>query len=438
MTARCRAVIGVLVLTAAGCGAEAGGPTLGDSAPPSFAASAPDTTGADTVEEPEASAPTAAATVPDMALVAADGRAVVVRGGVASDPLPGLVAADRATLITHTVADGTTTVRWVDLADGTETGSIDITGDLTVVAAGLHGEFVALTGTPQAAPGGTDLAVVSPDGIAFRHDYDAELLPEGFANALTDAGVPFSVFVVEYLGPPSDAPEAPRPYRVRVVDLTTGGLGLPYNLRDKGQVVDQEMLGYGRSHALSRRDGLLFTLYRGIDADDFHNAFVHTLGFGNGVWCLDLPNELALDHLPGAITLTDDDSRLLVASGNGLVTEFRVDDVLDLNREPLAARTVQGWTPSDEISGTAVASAGHLLIVGQGHTVRWLDTTSLTEQSSFETAFDVESVAVDSDGTVTAAGDGFVAQVGRDGQSLGAMALPAGFGPIASVVLLDT
>lgn len=437
MTARYGALIGFLVLATAGCGADAAGTTLGHSAPPSVASSDPEATVNEATVAPKASALTPTAAVPDMALVAADGRAMVVRDGVATEPVDGLIAPDRATLITDTFAAGATTVRWIDLAAATETGSVDIAGDLTVVAADLHGEYVALTGTPLASPGGTDLVVVSPAGVAFRHVYDTELLPEGFANAVTDAGLPFWVFVVEYLGPPSDAPEAPRPYRVRVVDLTTAELGLPFNLRDKGQVVDQEMLGYGRSHALSRRDGLLFTLYRGIGSDDFHNAFVHTLGFGNGVWCLDLPNELALDHLPGAITLTEDESQLLVASGNGLVTEFQIDDVLDPSREPLATRTVQGWTPVDDGSGTALASAGPTLIVGQGTSLRWLDTTSLTEQSFVETTFAIEAVAIDHDGTVTAVGNGVVAQIDRDGTSRASAVLPADFGPVAAVVLLS-
>ena len=107
--------------------------------------------------------------------------------------------------------------------------------------------------------------------------------------------------------------------------------------------------------------------------------------------------------------------------------------MLDPSREPLAARTVQGWVPADNGTGTAVASAGKTLIVGQGNTLRWLDTTSLTEQSAVEMPFEIESVAIDRDGTVTAAGNGFVAQLTGTGESMAAFELPTGFGPIATV-----
>jgi len=53
------------------------------------------------------------------------------------------------------------------------------------------------------------------------------------------------------------------------------------------------------------------------------------------------------------------------------------------------------------------------------------------------TTFDIESVALRDDDTVLAAGDGVVVHVTPTGDRLALAELPVGFGPVASMILLD-
>ena len=447
------AILTLLALTA--CGADAA-PSVAPSTAPVTASTvaAPETT---TVTESSSTetaataattaAPTTVAapapapfgTLPDLAVVSGDGKVAVVRNGLLSDPLVGLIAADGQTLISTTVSADrlSTTVTWSDLSDGATTDSATLDGDLTAVATDPTAKVVALTG---AGPDGTEIVISGRGGELFRQAYNTELLPEGFSNVYTESSeLPIGLFVVEYLDPPPSEPEAPRRYRVRVLDTVTGALALPRNLRDKSQTVDEEMLGFGRTHVLSQTNGLLFTLYRGLDDDEAGYAFVHTLGFVNGVWCLDLPLDLDLGNLPGAVVLDDDERTLYVASANGFITEFVVDDITDLNTpgDPQPHSTESAWRDPSNTAGPALAMSGSTLLVGQGGDLRWINTEALTVTSELSWDMTIEAVGLLPDGTALAAGTRRISAITPSGDLVGELPLPDDFGPVARIALLD-
>lgn len=441
---RTRLLVAALVLSAAGCGADAAG-TAPSSVPPSPA----DATTATTEParpvplETSTTRPPAAelAALADMAVVSRDGQIVVVRHGVMSSPVEGMVAADRQTLISvshHGVGSAvpTTTVAWVRLTDDIEQGRTVLAGELDAIATDPTGRFIALTG--PAPDGGTEVVIAAPHGEVFRRAYAEELLPEGFGNVPDGSlQVPIEMFVVEYLDPPPADASAPRRYRVRVLDTSTGELGLPFNLRNKGQTVDEQMLGFGRTHVLSPSNGLLFTLYRGIDADEANYAFVHTLGFVNGVWCLQLPLDLDLGNLPGAVVLVDGESRLLVASANGYMSEFVIADITASVQEPAPRRTEPVWRGGASAGAPALASSGHGILVGQDEVVRWVDAATLTVVGELRWDMQVEAVALLANDDAIAAGTGRISQISPAGDLLAELPLPGGFGPVATIALLD-
>ena len=386
--------------------------------------------------ETEKKTPSSIQPLPDIAVVSTDGRVTVAHGGAFTAPARGLIAADDRTLISTVVSadHATTTVRWTALADGAVEDEVDLDGDLTAVATGPTAQIVALTG---AAAGGTEIVIAARDGERFRHSYTSELLPEGFSDIFVDSSdVPAGLFVIEYLDPPPAEANAPRRYRVRVVDTTSGDLALPLNLRNKGETVDEEMLGFGRTHVLSPLNGLLFTLYRGLDEDEAGYAFVHTLGFVNGVWCLDLPLDLNLGELPGSVVLADRESNLFVASANGYMTEFVVNDIQNGEDEPHPSRTASVWTAPGNTAGPALASSDAGLLVGQGADLRWIDEASLKVTSTLSWDMSIEAVALLPDGTALAAGTRRVSAITPTGDLVGESYLPEGFGTVARIVVL--
>ena len=375
-----------------------------------------------------------------MAIISANGEVVVVRNGVMSKPVDGLVTADSTTLISTTRPSSglrkpsTTTVSWIDLAKGSTRASADLGGSLTAVATDQRGTTVVLTGTDSGSRG-TEMVIAMPTGEVFRRSYTTELLPEGFTDIFAEGkDYPSGLFVVEYLDPPPVTPGAPRRYHVRVLDTTSGELGLPLNLRDKSQTVDEQMLGFGRSHLLSPKNGLLFTLYRGIDDDEAGYGFVHTLGFVNGVWCLQLPDSLQLATLPGALALVDDESKLVVASSNGFVSEFLINDITDPSAEPAPRRTVQAWRSTSE-SGPALDSGGGVILAGQDGVVRWIDAASLTTTASRNWDMQIEAVALAANGDAVIAGSRRISEITPNGD-LVAEIYPS-IRPFARIVLLD-
>ena len=390
--------------------------------------------------EPDNSTVAPSDVMPNVALVSATGQVITIRDGDVSEPVAGLVAADGESMIRTNPAGDDTTVGWVGLSDGLVTDAITVAGSMRAVALDVSGEFVALVSLDPPSPNGTEIVVVDASGERFRRSYDSELLPEGFANFFVEGGLPGGLFVQEFLDPPDADPDAPRWYQVRVLDLATGDLALPLNLRDKGQVVDEQMLGFSRTHLESAANGLLFTLYRGIADDASDYAFVHTLGFVNGVWCLELPRELSLEWELGGLGLLDDERMLLVASANGYVTEFLISDITDFadpDSVPTARRTVRAWTPESGAGGPAVATSDGVIVVGQGQTLRWLDPDTLTETSSLPVDTQIESLAIADDGSVLVVGLGRLHRIQPKGGAVVASAtLPAGFDATARIVEL--
>ena len=346
--------------------------------------------------------------------------------------LTGIVAADDQTVISTTTAYGSTTLSWIDLDDGTTTTSVNLAGNLQAMATDTTGKIVGLV-SRDAAVGTSEIVIASSAGERFRKSYATELQPEGFSNAY-DGELPTGLFVIEFLDPRTPDASAPRRYRVRVLTPIDGELALPWNLREKGQFVDEEMLGFSRSHVISPANGLLFTLYRGVEADESNYAFVHTLGFVNGVWCLDLPSELALERLPGAVILVDGEQKLLVVSSNGFVAEFVIDDITNPEHLPVPRRTQVAWSTDSTSSAPALAQDHGQVLVGQGNSLRWIDAASLTGNVTQTVDIDIEAVALLADGDALAVGGGRVARIAAAGQVGDTAQLPADLGPISRVL----
>lgn len=290
-----------------------------------------------------------------MALVDADGQlALVDRGGSVSNrwvKWSALVAPDETaavlTLPPHTVRKlSHTKVAWASLPDGEPTGDLTIEGVITeATATSLDGELVALTsladdpvdGAIAGARDGTNLLIASrTSGVMYTTKLDGNYLAEAFSQRLTAKGVPAQIFLLEYL--PADQPTY---YQVRVLSTETGDISPPLNLRDKTTTLDQQMPGHSRSHVVADDHGLLFTLYIGADSPDAPHpfAFVHTLDFADGVWCLDVDERLDLTSEAGSLAVGGD--RLYVASANGWVGSFSIPSITDPTRSPAMDWTVQ-------------------------------------------------------------------------------------------------
>lgn len=234
---------------------------------------------------------------------------------------------------------GSTLVNWVSLPAGDVRGELQLPARYELTATSLDGDLVGLTTLAEPAPDGaiadarerSSVMVASRTaGVLFETELDGNFAPEAFSRETTEGGVPAQVFLLEYI-----PAEAPRFYRVRVLSTETGEVSLPVNLRDKAQSVDERMAGFSRSQVVAHEHGLLFTLYRGtIDGtpDGEPDAFVHTLDFGGGVWCLDVDPRLELERLPGSLAVGGD--RLYVASANGNVGSFRIPSITDPDLSP--------------------------------------------------------------------------------------------------------
>ena len=379
--------------------------------------------------------------MPAIAVVSTDGHVAVVRDGVMGPSEKGLLTADGSAVIatTATITDGKSSTRvvWEGTRAGAELASVTLAGDLAAVAADPSGKAVAFTEPNPDSPGGTVVVVGTPQGEQFRHAYASELQPEGFSNIYIEGSpIPAGLFVIEYLDPPPTDHTAPRRYRVRVLDTSSGDLGLPNSLRDKSQTVDEQMLGFGRTHVLSPTNGLLFTLYRSLDSHQHGYAFVHTLGFVNGVYCLDLPQELDLANLPGAVALLDGESDLAVVSANGTVSEFAINDITNAAKTPAPIRTSTVWTGANT-SGPAVAANGPTLLVGQHDALRWIDSTSLAVRAVQHWDMHIEAVSLLPDGNAIAAGTSRVSEITPDGKLAAELPLPADLGSVATIVVIS-
>ena len=322
--------------------------------------------------------PARAKVLPNVAAVARDGRVYVVRGGTATAmPLPGILSLDQRTYLGYERHDGRTTVVWSILASGTELGRVTLPGALAPRATDLTGRWVALTDETR-----RELVVASADGEVFRKTFATALAPEAVSAAVPPEGEtkprPFLVSVLEYLdAPPSGARQAA--YQVRNLDLVSGALGAPRNLKNKAELVEQQMSAEGLDSVYAERDHVLLSMYRGREgAMDKELAFIHTLGLDyHGVWCIDLPSELALLDHPGAMAVPASGGTVYVVSANGALTEIPLNVEQQSPTFLTPARTVQRWTPKDAAVPPAIAVDDQTVVIAQGNDVVWFDRTSL-------------------------------------------------------------
>ena len=234
---------------------------------------------------------------------------------------PGVMAPTGNVVVSASFMAGRTTVEWHHLRNDEISASVQIDGDFRPTAVAQDGKLVALI---DSAGTTTTVVLATPgEGEVRRWTFDAVLVPEAFANAFeTGSDLPMGVFVIEYL--------AANTYRVRVIDTKTGTLGLPLNLRDKSQTVDEVMTAVSRTAVFEPNNQLLFTLYQdATEGGENVGSFIHTLGLFNGVWCLDVPQELGLADHPGALAVNPSGSRLYAASSIGGVAGYVVNDITD-------------------------------------------------------------------------------------------------------------
>ena len=289
---------------------------------------------------------------------------------------------------------GRTTVEWHDVRSDAISSSVQIDGELHPTAVAQDGKLVALIGS---APSSTTVVLATPsDGEVRRWTFDAVLVPEAFANAAQVDGLPIGIFVIEYL--------AEHTYRVRVIDTATGELGLPLNLRDKSQTVDEVMTAVSRTAVFDPGRQLLFTLYQDAsEGGENIGSFIHTLGLINGVWCLDVPPELLglADH-PGALAVSPDGSRLYAASSTGGVAGYVVDDITDGTLAMPEARATAALGGSS--SRVAIGASNDEVVVALGGRLFRLDPTTLEVRDSFTWDMDVEALTVLDDGSIVIVG----------------------------------
>lgn len=323
---------------------------------------------------------------PDVTVIDAEQRIGFVEDGVVQNDwikyqaLPALDGRS-AVLYLSGMGTGGTRVTWLTLPAGDVLGDLDLVGVLEPTATSLDGGLAAFVNRAGDAPDGTiagareasRIVVASPtDGVVYETELEGNFVPEAFGRATGTDGIPDQVFLLEYL--PADTPTV---YRVRVLSTATGELSLPLNLRNKIDPVDQEMAGYTRSQVVSADDGLLFTLYVGTDGmpDGHPHAFVHTLDFADGVWCLVPDDELDLAHLPGALAVGGD--RLYVGSANGWVGSFPIPAITDIALDPVMDWSVQVHAGTDrapvmtaDADGVTLAYGDRLIEVGPDGQIR--------------------------------------------------------------------
>lgn len=369
-------------------------------------------------------------------LVGVDGR-VWTHGGTRG-ALDGVVAADGRTVVAVAASPGETsaTVAWLDVSTGETLAAFDVGSDLRVTAVSSSGELAVLA---DAQVGGTARSthVVAVDrraGVLGDWSVPGNLVPEAFADAFAGdgSGLPIGIFVIEYV--------RPEVYRVRVLDTASGELSLPLNLRDKARTVDEAMEAIGRTAAFDSVNRLLFTLYQGVpDGDLPTTAFVHTLGLINGVYCLDLPTDLALGDLPGAVAVDPWGRRLYVASPNGGIAAFTIRDILDPSIVPVA-EPVAWVEPGSSVAVLASEDAVHVAINGatgltdgQAALILDLDPATLRERSRIVVDGAVEAMAMTADGALIVADEGRLRALAATGEVLQEVELPVEVGSVVNL-----
>ncbi len=381
---------------------------------------APDTTSG-TITDAEAAFPAR------LAVTTKDGQVLTFSPHETPVVTPGVMAPTGEVVVSASTMAGRTTIEWHHVRTDQISASVQIEGDFRPTAVAQDGKLVALIGSTATS---TTVVLATPSGGEERRwTFDATLVPEAFANAYEPGGdLPIGVFVIEYLDTNT--------YRVRVIDTATGQLGLPLNLRDKGQTVDEIMTAVSRTAVFDPQNQLLFTLYQdATEGGENVGSFIHTLGLINGVWCLDVPRELGLADHPGALAVSPDGARLFAASSTGGVAGYNVADITNYGPDmPTASATA---ALGGEASRAAVgASNGEVVVALDGRLSR-LDPVTLAVRDSFTWDMDVEALTVLADGSLIIVGTGRMTMVSPDDEIMAERVLPGDFAEITRVAVVD-
>jgi DNA-binding beta-propeller fold protein YncE len=363
-----------------------------------------------------------------LALTTKDGHVVTLSPHATPVVTAAVMAPTGKVMVSADALGGHTTVEWHDLRTDVISTSIQIDGDFHPAAVAQDGKLVALI-----SPGETSTTVVlatPSQGEMRRWTFDAVVVPEAFDNAFDSPsdGLPMGVFVIEYL--------AAHTYRVRVIDTATGQLGLPLNLRDKSQTVDEVMTAVSRTAVFEPVNQLLFTLYQDAsEGSENVGSFIHTLGLFNGVWCLDVPSELGLADHPGALAVSPDGTRLYAASSTGGVAGYTVSDITNFGPEMPKARVVAALGSSS--SRAAIAASNDEVVVALGGSIFRLDPQTLAVRDQFTWDMDVEALTLLDDGSIVIVGTRRITMVSPDHQLVAERILPMDLAEITRLAVVD-
>jgi hypothetical protein len=270
---------------------------------------------------------------------------------------------------------------------------------------------------------------------------DGNFVPEAFGwfDETTGPARPMSLQLIEYL-----PPEHPARYRVRTLDLATGAIGLPVSLREKATPVDESMAGVSRTQVYAASSSLLFTLYQPPAPDPstadpdyavWEYGFVHTLATPwAGVWCIDLPEELAMSGNSGALALSPDELTLYVVTGAGKLGVIETADPSGLR----VSRTADlGVAVEAGVRPVTVAGNDHVWI-GMDLELLMVDPSTLEVEGRTELAAPITALTLDpTTGELLAADDGQLQRwtVDERGEitATGALPLPDGLEVVARI-----
>jgi hypothetical protein len=179
---------------------------------------------------------------------------------------------------------------------------------------------------------------------------------------------------------------------------------------------------------------LLFTLYQDATEDGENvGSFIHTLGLFNGVWCLDVPQELGLADHPGALAVNPGGSRLFAASSTGGVAGYVVSDITTFGLEMPEARATAAL--GGEATRAAVGASDQEVVVALDGRIYRLDPATLEIRDAFTWDMSVEALTVLDNGSLIIVGTGRMTLVSPDDQIMAERTLPAGTGEVTRVAV---
>lgn len=394
-------------------------PTAADGTTPATAPTTTPTTIAAGITDAQAAFPAR------IALTTKEGH--VVTFSRHEDPIvtPGVMSPTGRVVVSASFMAGRTMVEWHDVRTDVISSAVQIDGDVHPTAVAQDGKLVALVGSSGTR---TTVVLATPAGGEVRRwTFDSVLVPEAFANAFDAAGaLPLGIFVIEYL--------AEHTYRVRVIDTATGQLGLPLNLRDKSQTVDEVMTAVSRTAVFEPNNQLLFTLYQDASEGGEHvGSFIHTLGLFNGVWCLDVPAELGLADHPGALAVDPTGTRLFAASSIGGVAGYQISDITGGSAGMPEARATT--TLGRDAPRVAIGASNDEVVVALDGRLFRLDPVTLAVRDAFTWDMSVEALTVLDDGSLIIVGTGRMTMVSADDRIMAERILPGGTGEVTRVAV---